>query len=129
MDERNVKKSRQPRPPSFFWQGLLILLPVLVLAKVGSIAILQDKRFARHEAELRARELAELAADKLLGALNVSSLSDEQSVVVDFRGKLIEPKPVELHSANAEEAPFTNLSPAQSNLLHQAREAEFVSAN
>jgi hypothetical protein len=60
MDERRVKRSRQSRPPNFLWQGLLILLPVLVLAKVGALAIWQDKRLARHEAELRAQELAEL---------------------------------------------------------------------
>src|SRR3954468_7969661 len=60
---------RANRKPSFFWQGVLILAPVLVLAKIGVFAIWQDKRLARHEAELRAQDVAEEAVNRIWTAL------------------------------------------------------------
>ncbi len=60
MRQRRVKpKTRKPR---FFWQGVLILAPMLVLATLGAIALLQDKRMAEHEAQLRAQDVAEEVA-------------------------------------------------------------------
>jgi signal transduction histidine kinase len=56
-------------PPSplsnsrFFWQGWLILLPVVVLTALGFYAVRQDKRLVEQEARQRAAELAgELSA-------------------------------------------------------------------
>ena len=63
MRQRRVKRTN--RKPSFFWQGVLILAPMLVLAKLGALALSQDKRMAEHEAQLRAQDLAEQVADKL----------------------------------------------------------------
>ena len=62
MDERRVKRIRKP---TFFWQGVLILAPMLILAKLGALAIWQDKRLAHQQAEVRAQEVAEEAADAL----------------------------------------------------------------
>jgi len=39
---------------TFFWQGALIILPVVILAGVGFFSLRQDKVLARHEAEQRA---------------------------------------------------------------------------
>src|SRR5215210_5016280 len=63
MAERPVKQKN--RKPSFFWQGVLILAPVLVLAKLGALAISQDKRMARQAAELQAQEMADDAATNI----------------------------------------------------------------
>ncbi len=60
MAQHRVK--RTDRKPSFFWQGVLILAPMLVLAKLGSLALSQDQRMARHESELRAQEVADATA-------------------------------------------------------------------
>jgi signal transduction histidine kinase len=42
--------------PKFFWQGLLILLPVAVLAVVSLISLRQDERLAEEDARNRAAE-------------------------------------------------------------------------
>src|SRR5215212_9804013 len=60
MGERRVKPKN--RKPTFFWQGVLILAPMLVLAKLGALALWQDKRVAQHEAMLRAQDAADEAA-------------------------------------------------------------------
>src|SRR5215213_3728698 len=67
MGKRRVKRSN--RKPTFFWQGVLILAPLVVLAKIGAVALLQDQRMARHEAELRAQDIAEEAAEKIWNEL------------------------------------------------------------
>jgi signal transduction histidine kinase/TolA-binding protein len=56
---RRHRVKRTSRKPNFFWQGVLILAPMLVLAKLGALALSQDKRMAQHEAELRAQDVAE----------------------------------------------------------------------
>src|SRR5215212_9638330 len=63
MGERRVKPKN--RKPTFFWQGVLILAPMLVLAKLGALALWQDKRMAQHEATLRAQDAAEEAAQTI----------------------------------------------------------------
>ena len=47
----------QTKPPTFFWQGLLILMPVAVLAGLGLLSLRQDRRLAEQDAQDRAREL------------------------------------------------------------------------
>ena len=47
------------RKPTFFWQGLLILLPVMALAGFGLSFLRQDKRLAENEAKERAQILAD----------------------------------------------------------------------
>lgn len=44
------------RKPAFFWQGVLILLPVAVLAVVSIISLRQDELTAEHDARNRAAE-------------------------------------------------------------------------
>jgi signal transduction histidine kinase len=44
------------RRPSFFWQGLMILLPVTVLAVVGLYSLRQDEQAAEQAARKRAAE-------------------------------------------------------------------------
>src|SRR4051812_30037396 len=56
-----MAKSREQQKPSFFWQGLLVVLPVMVLAGFGLSFLRQDKRLAENEA----RERAQLLADDL----------------------------------------------------------------
>ncbi len=45
------------RKPAFFWQGLLILLPVAIMAVVAGTAIIQDRASVEREAQQRAAEI------------------------------------------------------------------------
>ena len=45
-----------PRRPAFFWQGVLILLPVAVLSIVSLVSLRQDERTAEQDARNRAAE-------------------------------------------------------------------------
>jgi signal transduction histidine kinase len=63
------------RPPSFARQGVLILLPVVLLAGAGFISLRQDRALAQHEA----REKAQAHADELARAL-WSRLNDRAAV-------------------------------------------------
>jgi hypothetical protein len=42
------------RPPAFFWQGFLILLPVLALAAASLVSLRQDEHTAENDARSRA---------------------------------------------------------------------------
>src|SRR5262250_2639019 len=52
-----------PAGRRFFWQGLLILLPVLALAVAGFLSLRQDRILARHEAVDKAQAAADQIAD------------------------------------------------------------------
>ena len=78
--------ARASRKPVFFWQGLLILLPVGLMAGIGMTAIVRDKAAVEQQARERAQEIAgqlapelgrrlaaELAAFDLSGAASVES--------------------------------------------------------
>jgi signal transduction histidine kinase len=91
--------TRHPkRKPSFFWQGVLIVLPVVVLAVVGLVSLRQDKLLARHEAEVRAHALAHDLTEKVWQEIVLvpeSERSRYPSFEVDHHGRLIFPPPVE----------------------------------
>ena len=53
------------RPPSFFWPGLLILLPVVVLTAAGLSALRKDRVLAEQEAREQAGSLASRLAQTL----------------------------------------------------------------
>ena len=57
-----MRKSNSGRRPSFFWQGLMIILPVLVLAVVGLYSLRQDEQAAEQAARKRAAENAQSLA-------------------------------------------------------------------
>ena len=83
MRQHRVKRTN--RKPSFFWQGVLILAPMLVLAKLGALALSQDRRMAEQDATQRAQEFAERAADEVLTELQ-SFRQIVTNPVVMFRG-------------------------------------------
>lgn len=82
--------------PSFFWQGLLIVLPVAVLAGAGLFSIRQDQAIAQREAVEKAQALADQFADILWGELTESSgLADftNHTFRIDGRRQLLDPQP------------------------------------
>ncbi|MDB6109952.1 MAG: Histidine kinase [Pedosphaera sp.] len=60
-----MARPNQDPKPTFFWQGLLIVLPVIGLAVVGFLSLRQDRSMAEAEARQRANELA----DSLMSAI------------------------------------------------------------
>jgi signal transduction histidine kinase len=63
--------ARERREPVFFWQGLLILLPVGLMAAIGLTAILRDKAAVEHQARQRAEEILQQLAPELGRRLSV----------------------------------------------------------
>jgi hypothetical protein len=55
--------NKSNRQPTFFWQGLLILLPVAVFAALGVIFLQKDKNAVEEEAQKNAKILARQIAD------------------------------------------------------------------
>src|ERR1044071_1381907 len=83
--------------PSFFWQGVLIVLPVVVLAAVGLISLRQDKILAELEARQRAQTIADDLADQIWSQLTTQTNREEiPSFEVDRAGQLIFPPPLPL---------------------------------
>ena len=99
MRQHRVKRTN--RKPSFFWQGVLILAPMLVLAKVGALAIWQDKRMAQHEAELRAQDLAEQAVEKFAADWAAHPPTNGDSLLIDADGNLLSPPPIQTEIGRA----------------------------
>lgn len=58
--------ARPIRKPRFLWQGLLIVLPALLLAVLGLVSLRQDELLARHETAEHARKIATELAQVLL---------------------------------------------------------------
>lgn len=66
--------------PGFFWQGLLILFPVVVLAGLGVLSLRQDKLVAHQQAVQRAQTIAEALAPKLWSELILTNFPQTESV-------------------------------------------------
>src|SRR5579864_9484591 len=80
--------------PTFLWQGLLIVLPVTVLAVLGAWSLRQDKVLAQHEATERAKAVAEDLVPKLwteLTGLTGGAPPKHHAFEVDSAGRLLFP--------------------------------------
>src|SRR6266851_4379146 len=115
--------SGRGRRPTFFWQGLLILLPVLVLATVGFFSLRQDKTLAQRDAAEKAQSIADELAQKLWAAL-AEQKDDQRCRYFEFSttGELVRPPscaPFILLPLNPSE-----LSQEQSRLWSLAQQAE-----
>jgi len=91
-------KRAPPKRPSFFWQGVLIVLPSALLAAFGFYSLRQDRLLAEQQAAQLAQQLADgLAHSVLPKALNLdlllSSLPDdvEQFIGGGWRRPMDEP--------------------------------------
>src|ERR1043166_2492226 len=82
--------------PTFFWQGVLIVLPVVGLAGAGFMSLRQDRILAQHDAAEKAQALAEEVVDflwtKLNDRANREQLKDH-AFHLDGHGRLLFPRP------------------------------------
>jgi signal transduction histidine kinase len=85
---------RSKRKPAFFWQALLIILPVAVLAVLGFFSLRQDRLLASYAAAERAQAVADELAPKL-GAILLETNRPEPLkrpvFQTDAQGRLIFP--------------------------------------
>jgi signal transduction histidine kinase len=118
-----MARPRTQRKPTFLWQALLILLPVVVLAVVGSLSLRQDRILAEHTAT----ECAQAIADDLLArvwaelsALANASGASRDIFQIDEAGQLVFPPP---HETVPQPQPLdlTELTPEQARLWQDAR--------
>src|SRR5881628_3077453 len=95
MSVTAMTASRQ-RQPEFFRQGLLIVLPVVLLSGIGLFALRQDRILAQHEAAERAQTIADELAQKLWSELTTITPADRTnypSFQVSRGGELLFPPP------------------------------------
>ena len=87
--------ARVQRKRTIFWQAILILLPVAVLAAFGWVSLRQDKALAEHDAAARAQAIADELLPKLWNELAARGLdrSSQLSFEVTEAGQLIFPPP------------------------------------
>ncbi len=86
------------RKPRFLWQGLLIVLPVILLAAVGFISLRQDRLLAESEATERAKGIAGEFANELKSKLDALAKPSElagRCFKLDAAGRLVFPPPAE----------------------------------
>jgi signal transduction histidine kinase len=74
---------------SFFWQGVLIVVPVAVLAGLGLISLRQDKQLAAQEAQQRARELVQQLSTGLGARVASQLFQSERTHTLPFRPALL----------------------------------------
>jgi signal transduction histidine kinase len=85
--------------PTFFWQGLLILLPAVVLATFGFVSLRQDRVLAFHDATEQAKTMTKEVVEVLLpSALGARTLSSQ--AILNFQNDPSAPElePILLHS-------------------------------
>src|SRR4051794_14451384 len=127
MGEGRVKPTS--RKPSFFWQGVLILAPVLVLATIGAYALSKEHRLALREAEGRAQDLTDDAARRIweeVQSLQARSVSANATrIEFDRHGKLLFPKPYD-RVPIPHPLDDRNLDPEQRRLWNELRQRQAI---
>src|SRR5882724_10987305 len=122
-----MRPPKANRKPTFFWQALLIMLPVIVLAVFGFVSLRQDKLLAEQEAQERAQIIAdELRAQLWTAVTNGGAMAGPPAPFrfqVDNAGQLIFPPPV---GPLPKPAPlrFSELNRDQARLWQQAHKVE-----
>jgi signal transduction histidine kinase len=119
-------RSRQRRRPYFFWQPLLILFPVAVLAALGFHSLRQDKIIAQHDAVERAQGIADSLLPRLWSVVTNADQPEafeHNAFQVDAAGELLFPPPVSL-TPSPEPLDANQLAAEQARLWEQAERAE-----
>ncbi len=87
--------TRKQRKPTFFWQGLLILLPVAVLVTAGLWTLRQDRASMEHDARVRAEPLAATTLTELKQHLHQITIGvkDGRRVIISGEAMWFEIRP------------------------------------
>src|SRR5512133_334131 len=117
--------SRGSHEPGFFREGVLILLPVALLAGVGVLSLRHDRVVAEHEARQRAQEVAEWLAPKLWNEIALTNFPPTEGIsfLIDSNAHLVFPPPCPVTPAAAR-FDTSLLSSNEARLWRMARAAE-----
>ncbi|HWD92730.1 MAG TPA: ATP-binding protein [Verrucomicrobiae bacterium] len=113
-----MPEARDQGKPVFYWQAVLILLPVAVLAVIGWASLRQDKILAEHDARERAQSIADQLLPALWTELTVAphdGSADRVVFQVDDEGSLVFPPPCD-PTPVPDPFPLEKLSPEQARL-------------
>jgi signal transduction histidine kinase len=118
-----MARSDPRREPTFFWQGALIVLPVVLLSAVGLVSLRKDRALARLAAVERAHGLAEELASRIWSRLPQETSNGARWFQVDAAGALVFPAP---YRPNPEPQPcdLAELDVTQKRLWQRARREE-----
>ncbi len=118
------------RRPTFLWQGVLILLPVAVLAIMGWLSLRQDKILADHDAKERAQAVADELMSKIWNELTANTADDTNRLAfeIDETGKLLFPPPYET-VPTPQPFDLTKLNAEQAQLWQQLQDVEIAATN
>src|SRR5438034_1098606 len=129
---RDSPRPRASRKPTFFWQAVLIVLPVAVLAALGLVSLRQDKLLAEQEAREQAQAIAWTLALECGARLNsdieeFAQASRRQEQVIGVTAGTLRPGPGQdaaelIRSGQAVAARWQRVNPGvQLSALPQAR--------
>ena len=91
-----MKRATSSEHPPFFWQGFLVLIPLLILSVAGFVGLHRDKAQVHHEAVRQAQALVDEFADRLEQSLQTTNAGDDPASIViqtDLSGDLTDPPP------------------------------------
>src|SRR5438309_1315146 len=133
---------RSNRKPTFFWQALLILLPVCVLSVFGVASLRQDRLLVEQEARERAGRVAEDLSERIWNGLLgvnadfvpigprsmlevVGKSRDEVIVEISPEGDLVRPPPF-ASAPTPQPLDDASLDEPQREIWREARRADFA---
>ncbi len=74
------RRARAKSSASFFWQGVLIILPAVVLTGIGFFSVYRDRMLAGHEARAQAESICKALAEEVIPRpFSVNTLPDLDS--------------------------------------------------
>lgn len=121
--------------PTFLWRGILILLPLFLLAGVGLYSLRRDRLTAELDARDRCQYVEQIYSANIDGWLvqRMAALSLTQkvgmSIVIDGKGNLFSldgsKTRARIPGTPVPQVP-PELPPAQAAALHEARDAEYA---
>jgi signal transduction histidine kinase len=115
--------ARVHRKAAFFWQAVLILLPVAVLTAIGWASLRQDRILAEHDAREQAQALADQLVPTMWTQFTASPGNESSNEVVlrlDASGALVFPPPCDPAPVPAP-LTATELPPEQAGLWAESQ--------
>jgi signal transduction histidine kinase len=125
----NFPPQKSVRAPVFFWRGVLILLPLALLAGLGIYSLRQDRLLAEAEARDRCQTLAGDYARAIVLSLQNPAPQAFSEITLDANGNLLaiggsRSRAAMLENALPRPLPETALTPEQRHAWQAARTAE-----
>ena len=116
------------KEPKFFWRGVMILAPVLVLTGLGLYSLKQDRLLAEAQARERAQELAEQFANEIIAVLQNEPPKETLRFELDAKGELLFPPPIPRVPVPGQPSEATEFYKKGLTAMQEGREQDAVAA-